>query len=112
VTDRQTSRLRRVLVAVAGLAVASVALSGCLYAMIPEGAEPKPSVTNEPDTEGVSEDLMPFYGQTLAWTECGTGFDCTDVTAPLDWEDPADGEITLSVIRHQATGTAKGSLLT
>nr|WP_201471380.1 alpha/beta hydrolase [Microbacterium hydrocarbonoxydans] len=109
---RPTSRTRRVAALIAGLAAVSVALSGCLYAAIPEGAEPKPSVTKTPDTEGVAEDLLPFYGQTLTWTECGTGFDCTDVTAPLDWENPGEAEITLSVVRHQATGEARGSLLT
>ncbi|NKF32544.1 alpha/beta hydrolase, partial [Pseudomonas sp. BGM005] len=30
----------------------------------------------------------------------------------LDWENPGDGEITLSVVRHQATSEAQGSLLT
>lgn len=109
---RPTSRIRRAVALIAGLAAASVALSGCLYAAIPEGSEPKPSVTKAPDTAGVAEDLLPFYGQTLTWTECGTGFDCTDVTAPLDWENPGDGEITLSVVRHQAEGEAQGSLLT
>ena len=110
--NRPTSRIRRAVAVIAGLAAASVALSGCLYSMIPEQAEPKPSTTNAPDTEGVADDLLPFYGQTLTWSECGTGFDCTDVTAPLDWENPGEGEITLSVVRHQATGTAQGSLLT
>ncbi|KIP92190.1 MULTISPECIES: alpha/beta hydrolase [unclassified Microbacterium] len=110
--NRPTSRIRRAVAVIAGLAAASVALSGCLYSMIPEQAEPKPSTTNAPDTEGVAEDLLPFYGQTLTWSECGTGFDCTEVTAPLDWENPGEGEITLSVVRHQATGTAQGSLLT
>lgn len=109
---RTTSRIRRATLAIAGLVAASVALSGCLYAMIPEGAESQPSVTREPDTEGVAEELLPYYGQTLSWTECGVGFDCTDVTAPLDWENPGEGEITLSVVRHQATGEARGSLLT
>lgn len=110
--SRSTSRFRRAIAIIAGLAVASVALSGCLYAMIPEQAAPRPSTTNAPDTEGVAEDLLPFYSQTLTWIECGTGFDCTDVRAPLDWENPGDGEITLSVVRHQAEGTAIGSLLT
>ena len=109
--NRPTSRLRRVIAVIAGLTVATVALSGCLYSMIPETSS-RPSVTNAPDTEGVSAELLPFYGQTLEWKDCGAGFDCTDVTAPLDWENPAAGEITLSVVRHRATGTAKGSLLT
>jgi pimeloyl-ACP methyl ester carboxylesterase len=94
---------------IAGLAAASVALTGCLYSMIPEQ---KPSATNAPDTDGVAADLLPFYGQALTWENCGAGFDCTEVTAPLDWESPADGDITLAVVRHQASGTAKGSLLT
>jgi pimeloyl-ACP methyl ester carboxylesterase len=111
VNNRSTSRLRRAAAIVAGLAAASVALSGCLYAMIPEQSS-RPSTTSDPDTEGVADDLLPFYSQELEWTECGVGFDCTDVTAPLDWEDPGKGEITLSVVRHRAEGTPVGSLLT
>src|SRR5690606_11820431 len=80
--------------------------------MIPEEQAPRPSVTNEPDTSGVDAELLPFYEQTLDWNSCGTGFDCTFVTAPLDWENPSAGEIELSVVRHQATGTSMGSLLT
>ncbi|MGW8484614.1 alpha/beta hydrolase [Microbacterium sp. NPDC055903] len=88
-------------------------LSGCLYAAIPEQAAPRPSTTKAPDTAGVSEELLPFYGQELSWTACGTGFDCTTVTAPLDWENPSSGEVMeLSVVRHQATDEALGSLLT
>lgn len=112
---RQTSRVRRIVAVTAGAIAASVMLSGCLYSLIPEGAEPRPSVTKAPDTEGVSADLLPFYGQELEWTACdeGTaGFDCTYVTAPLDWENPGAGEIELSVVRHQAAGEAMGSLLT
>ncbi|MGD2203693.1 alpha/beta hydrolase [Microbacterium maritypicum] len=109
--NRSTSRLRRAATIIAGLAAASVALSGCLYAMIPEQSS-RTSTTSAPDTEGVAEDLLPFYSQELTWTECGVGFDCTDVTAPLDWEDPGKGEITLSVVRHRAEGTPVGSLLT
>ena len=112
---RKTSRGRRLIPMIAGLAVATVTLSGCLYAAIPEQAQPAPSTTKAPDTAGVAADLLPFYSQTLEWTSCdggGVGFDCTMVTAPLDWENPADGEIELAVVRHQATGSPIGSLLT
>lgn len=106
-----TSRVGRRAAVIAGLAAVSVALSGCFYAMIPEqSSRPLSDVT--PDTEGVAADLLPFYSQELAWSECGVGFDCTDVTAPLDWENPAEGEITLSVVRHRAAGEPVGSLLT
>jgi len=108
VNHRATRRARRILAVLAGLAAASVALTGCLYAQIPDQPE---SVTRPPDTTGVSPELMPFYSQELTWESCGAGFDCTDITAPLDWENPADGEISLAVVRHQATGEHHGSLL-
>jgi pimeloyl-ACP methyl ester carboxylesterase len=97
---------------VAGLAAASLVLTGCLYALIPD-AEPRPTTSRTPDTSGVSAELLPFYGQTLEWEDCN-GFDCTTVTAPLNWADPAAGEIELSVIRSRAEGRAEpvGSLLT
>lgn len=100
--------LRRVLTAVAGVIVASVTLSGCLYAQIPEEG---PAVVRTPDTSGVAPDLVPYYSQELSWTSCGAGLDCTDVTAPLDWENPGDGDISLALVRHRAPGAALGSLL-
>lgn len=109
--NRQTSRLRRAAAVIAGVVAASVALSGCLYSMIPEESS-RPSATASPDTEGVAEELLPFYSQELTWTDCGPGFDCTDVTAPLDWDNPEAGDISLAVVRHRAEGTPVGSLLT
>jgi pimeloyl-ACP methyl ester carboxylesterase len=111
VNNRSTPRYRRAAAVIAGLAAASVALSGCLYAMIPEQSS-RPATNVVPDTAGVDEELLPFYSQELEWTDCGPGYDCTDVTAPLDWENPAAGDISLSVIRHRAQGTPIGSLLT
>lgn len=109
--DRSTSRFRRAAAVIASLVAATVVLSGCLYTMIPEQSSRVPT-TSAPDTEGIAENLLPFYSQELTWTECGYGFDCTDVTAPLDWENPGAGEITLAVVRHRAQGTPVGSLLT
>lgn len=106
--SRAPRSLRRILTVLAGLVIASVALSGCLYAQIPEAS---PSVTRAPDADGVSPELSSYYTQELTWTSCGPGFDCTDVTAPLNWESPADGDIQLAIVRHQATGKAQGSLL-
>lgn len=113
---RQTSRLRRIAGAVAVVVAASLTLSGCLYAMIPEGGGRPPSGATDPDTTGVPQDLLPFYEQSLDWGPCDAdvaGFDCTVVTAPLDWTDPGDGRtIDLAVVRHRAPGTPQGSLLT
>lgn len=108
---RRASRRARAAAFVAGLAAASVALTGCLYALIPEGTA-RPSASRTPDSAGVPAELAPFYEQTLAWEDCD-GFDCTMVTAPLDWSDPAAGEIELSVIRSRAeSADPVGSLLT
>lgn len=105
-------RAPRLVAIIAGLAAAAVALSGCLYSMIPE-ARPSATSSKSPDTGGVSADLLPFYEQQLTWSDCATGMDCTTVRAPLDWSDPSGGEIELSVIRQRAaSGEALGSLLT
>ncbi|TDN92115.1 alpha/beta hydrolase [Microbacterium sp. BK668] len=105
-------RRRRASALVAALAAASLLLSGCLYQLIPDEA-PRSTQSAAPDTEGVSADLLPYYGQELTWEDCGDGFDCTTVTAPLDWANPGAGEIDLAVIRHRATGGEPvGSLLT
>ncbi len=106
------SRFRRAFSAVAGVAAVSLMLSGCLYVMIPEQtAGPLPDRTQAPDIDGVSPELLRFYSQTLEWHGCGIGFDCTVVVAPLDWENPDDGEIEIAVARHASTGTPRGSLL-
>lgn len=104
-------RAGRLLAVVAGLAAASVALSGCLYTLIPE-SRPSSTTSLAPDTDGVAADLLPFYEQDLSWSDCD-GFECTTVTAPLDWADPGVGEIELAVIRQRAlSGDPIGSLLT
>ncbi|MEJ1088995.1 alpha/beta hydrolase [Microbacterium sp. Mu-80] len=102
------SRLRRLGALIAGLAVASVALSGCLYSQIPEMPA---SETRAPDASDIAPELMPYYSQELTWEQCGSRFDCTEVTAPLDWENPGDAEISLALVRHQAKGDFQGSLL-
>jgi pimeloyl-ACP methyl ester carboxylesterase len=96
---------------IAGLAAASVVLSGCLYSLIPE-SKPLPTACATPDTDGVAADLLPFYQQSLTWAACDA-MECATVRAPLDWANPAAGDIELSVIRQRAlSGAPIGSLLT
>lgn len=64
--------------------------------------------TGETGPEGFEE----FYGQTLAWEDCGSGWECTTARAPLSWDDPGAGEIELALKRLPATGERIGSLLT
>lgn len=100
--------LRRIGTLMAGAITASVALTGCLYAQVP--AE-KPAPTRTADATGVAADLLPYYSQKLDWSSCGAGLDCTTVRAPLDWQNPGDGDISLAMVRHRATGSSQGSLL-
>ncbi len=97
---------RLALAAFAAVAVTAT-LSGCLQWFLP----PAPSTTSQPTDEEVAPDLQPYYGQVLQWSSCGNGMQCTTARAPMDWQNPADAEIELALVRQPATGTKLGSLL-
>ena len=85
---------------------AMVALTGC----VPTFLAPERSVST-PTGEQVDAELEPFYSQVLEWEQCGDGLGCATASAPLDWENPGEGEIDLALVRHVATGERLGSLL-
>lgn len=91
-------RVTRILVAAAAIAL----LSGC------SGA-PTPVATDSSAPAGFEA----IYEQQVFWNDCGdAGFDCTTVSAPVDWSDPESDRIQLAVVRQESTNTTKGSLLT
>lgn len=99
-----------------GLAVLAVVglLAGCWLSPAPE---PTPSPTTTPSpAETVDADLpkelVPFYTQAVAWTECGE-FECATFEVPLDYDDPAAASITLAMKRLPASGRGErlGSLV-
>lgn len=47
---------------------------------------------------------------TIEWEACGGDFECADVEVPLDYEDPDDETIQVSVLRAPATGDRTGAL--
>lgn len=64
------------------------------------------------DLDGAS--LEEFYAQPVTWQDCGDGFECATVAAPLDWAAPEAGAIDLALKRWPAEGDASehlGSLL-
>jgi pimeloyl-ACP methyl ester carboxylesterase len=86
-------------------------LAGCVPPIFPFQQHKATSTTSTPAPDtGVSPDLKPYYTQTLHWTTCGN-FQCTDAKAPLDWKSPAEGSISLALIRQPAKGKKLGSLL-
>jgi pimeloyl-ACP methyl ester carboxylesterase len=108
-----TRTRRRSLLAVGALAAAlTMTLSGCVTAFFPKDDGPGAS-TPAPVADDLDADLRPFYEQQLTWESCaGDGFDCATVTAPLDWENPAGGDIDLEIVRQRALGGDPiGSLL-
>ncbi|HWD62569.1 MAG TPA: alpha/beta hydrolase, partial [Humibacter sp.] len=101
-TARRPNRWRTGAV-VAVVAVLAATLSGCF----PTAKAP---TTSTPHPDKVSSALAPFYGQKISWTTCGS-FQCADIKAPLDWDNPSKGSVKLALIRHYATGKRLGSLL-
>ncbi|MGR0220600.1 alpha/beta hydrolase [Agromyces sp. ZXT2-6] len=98
-------RSRRLLAAIA--AAGALVLTGCT---IPGFLQSEPE-RSEPTGESVDAELEPFYSQVLEWQSCDD-FQCTTVTAPLDWDDPSAGETELALIRQTARGGDRiGSLL-
>ncbi|CAN5332919.1 alpha/beta hydrolase [soil metagenome] len=90
-------RVTRLLAAAAALAL----LSGCTGAPAPSGSG-----------SGAPAGFESIYEQQVFWNPCNDGFDCTTVSAPVDWSDPESDRIQLAVVRQESTNTTKGSILT
>lgn len=83
-----------------GAAVVVILLAGCTASPTPQGGAPVPV------------GFEAIYEQQAFWNACGDGFDCTTVSAPVDWSDPASDRIQLAVVRQESTNTTKGTVLT
>lgn len=55
--------------------------------------------------------LEGYYAQQLEWSECNSGFECSVFSVPIDYLNPGNGAMQISVIRKLASGTALGSLV-
>lgn len=74
---------------------------------VPDQSTPAPDAT-----EGIDEELIRFYTQTLDWEDCDEEFQCATATVPVDYEDPDGDTIELALLRAPATGENPiGSLL-
>jgi pimeloyl-ACP methyl ester carboxylesterase len=93
-------------------------LAGCSLSLPGKTSDPVPVApsarTSAPPSRDPAEQprFAAYYAQKASWSDCGGGFDCTKVTVPVDWAQPAGGTtIELAVIRRKATGSRIGSLL-
>ncbi|PWG07830.1 proteinase [Streptomyces sp. V2] len=106
-------RLRTPVALVASLASAALLLGGCSSggAASVAGAARAELVALPKATPA---ELSSYYGQKLRWRSCGVpGFECATMKAPLDYAEPAQGDVRLAVARKKATGPGErlGSLL-
>ncbi|WP_293169799.1 alpha/beta hydrolase [Microcella sp.] len=108
-TSTRKASSRRVLAA-SMLLVPALLLSGCVPSWL-QGLVSGGTVST-PTGEEVADDVRPYYQQVLTWTGCGGGAECATAVAPLDWNNPGEGDdIELALVRHAATGgTPQGSL--
>jgi pimeloyl-ACP methyl ester carboxylesterase len=95
--SRQRTRARAATVALALLA-----------ALLPVGVAQASTPGRGPSTTSADTptELAAFYTQTLAWTPCEGGLQCTWLTVPLDYANPAGPTIQLRVNKVPAKGPA------
>lgn len=113
-------RLRAAVAAVAVGAV--VVLSGCSSwipdqdpdqnpANSPSASAPDPTPVTGP-AGAVPAGFEEIYNQDVEWTKCGGGaFQCADIQAPLDWDNPDSESITIAAQRYNAREKAMGTIL-
>ncbi len=98
--------------AAAVVAVAGLVLSGCAVAeknTVDVPADGGKTGAASPGEE-VGPEVADFYDQDLNWEEC-EGFECATIAAPIDWENPGDGQTEVALSRKVSAGDATGSLL-
>ncbi|MFD8430180.1 alpha/beta hydrolase [Streptomyces coelicoflavus] len=117
-TRTGSTRLRATVLVAALLATACSAGGASTSAGSPAaeaaGSTEAATATLTPLPRATPAELSPYYEQKLAWRDCGVpGFQCATMKAPLDYAEPADGDVRLAVARKKATGPGKrlGSLL-
>ena len=109
---KSTRPTRRAAGIIAGVVVLALAVTGCATFFTKVPVNPAAGSTSTPTGESVDAALQPFYSQVIEWSDCGGGMQCATVTAPLDWADPAAGNLDLAIVRQPATsGDRLGSLL-
>jgi pimeloyl-ACP methyl ester carboxylesterase len=103
--------VRRILPLAALLTASAVVLTGCFPFPFLQGGGGGTETTNTSTGEDVDADLEQFYNQELTWSSLGGGVDETEVTVPLDWDEPTGDTVEIALTRHSATGTSMGSML-
>lgn len=98
------------------LIVGSLVRAGFLTALDAAGAGTENVEASTPESVGQGT-VEAFYGQTIHWGECSkdqvaltrdyrptdmSAYQCAQLYAPLDWDDPSGEQITLSLAVHRS----------
>jgi pimeloyl-ACP methyl ester carboxylesterase len=107
-------RRRRGLGALAAAALAlALAASGCssigLGGQAAPPRDPAAEATARQPPQG-QDALATFYDQQLRWSACQS-FRCARLTVPLDYAKPGGATVSIAVLKAEATGTRRGSLV-
>ena len=87
------------------LAPALVALLLSVALAVPAGAKektPKPSTTTTTTPAPKSWPPLPAFDPTLAWNDCGDGFQCATLDVPVDWRVPTGEQMGIALTRLPA----------
>ena len=102
--------MRKFLVVSTVILVSVIALLGyALFSDSPTNSRPPKPVASP--AASVDAGLESYYTQTLEWSECNGQFECTVFAAPIDYANPENGDLSISVIRKMSSGTYLGSLI-
>ena len=101
--------MRKFISAILAIALVAAVVLGYQISQTPsDSSTPKPATSaSVPPGDG----LDAYYSQTLDWSDCNDGFECSSFNVPTDYADPSAGAMQIAVIRKLATGTALGSLI-
>src|SRR3954470_15324257 len=89
-------------------------LTACASSNGQNGAEPTvapTSASTATPTPTTSSWVDSYYHQKLKWHGCGSGFQCSTLTVPLDYSNQSAGTISIAVARLKASGSKRGSIL-
>ena len=97
------------------LAVALATASVLVVSVLPAAAKSTKTTTTtttKPATVTTAPPL-PSFDTTLAWADCGDGFQCATLTVPVDWANPTGEQVGIAMTRLPATDPTQriGSLV-
>jgi pimeloyl-ACP methyl ester carboxylesterase len=102
--------LRKFLATITVVSLSIIAVVGYQLTMdSPTNSSPQKPVASPAAT--VDAGLESYYAQTFEWSDCSGGFECSTFAAPIDYANPENGDLSISVIRKVTTGKSLGSLI-